>query len=444
MENKAYRVTFETYNVNEPSIVLNRSIIMEDTLTPPTNLLNFSISHVKQIELLQKSLDCIVSEKVKLLNQDKTLCSECKGHFKKAGKQSSAFYDVFTDHHVKIQRVKCVECGYEAPSTVRNIINGNLSASLVKIQSELGASQTFRDSERLFKTFTGRDRKVNNHNRIKKITNSVGQTVIAIDQEEKDLIAVDEANELIINVDGGHVKTTEKQRSIEALTAVVYRPEALVPNNKDTRNYLTDKSCSASVKDDGQQEMINSTIIAALKQGLTPNTHITALCDGAKNCWNVVEALRPLSGGMLCILDWFHISMKMQNIALPKKVKNKFLRVKWHLWRGNTESAIIRIEQLIDSVNVLKVKNKLKQFKQYIKNNNERIVDYSERKRNGLVFTSHLAESTVESLINKRCKGQQHMLWSREGLNPILQLRAKIYSNDWEQKWQATILNSML
>lgn len=84
---------------------------------------------------------------------------------------------------------------------------------------------------------------------------------------------------------------------------------------------------------------------------------------------------------------------------------------------------------------------KLKRFLKYIENNRDKIVNYRERKKNGLVFTSNLAESTVESLINQRCKGQQHMRWSREGLNPILQLRAKINSQDWESKWRTVILN---
>ncbi len=37
------------------------------------------------------------------------------------------------------------------------------------------------------------------------------------------------AEELIIKVDGGHINTTEEgKRSFEAMTAVIYRPEALV------------------------------------------------------------------------------------------------------------------------------------------------------------------------------------------------------------------------
>ena len=74
--------------------------------------------------------------------------------------------------------------------------------------------------------------------------------------------------------------------------------------------------------------------------------------------------------------------------------------------------------------------------------NKDKIVDYSTRKEQGVVITSNLTESTVESLINQRCKGQQHMRWSREGLNPILQLRATIHSNDWSSKWKTAVLNA--
>ena len=48
------------------------------------------------------------------------------------------------------------------------------------------------------------------------------------------------------------------------------------------------------------------------------------------------------------------------------------------------------------------------------------IVDYRACQKAGLVFTSNLAESTVKSLIIQRCKDQQHMCWSREGLDPVL------------------------
>ena len=169
---------------------------------------------------------------------------------------------------------------------------------------------------------------------------------------------------------------------------------------------------------------------------------MTALCDGAVNCWNIVEAVRPLCRDMTCILDWFHIAMKIENISLPNKLKQKLIRIKWHLWRGNVENALTRLEQLIESAQDQKHCTRIKKFFTYISNNRAKIVNYKVRKKSGLVFTSQLAESTVESLINRRCKGHQHMRWSREGLNPLLQLRAAINSkDDWESKWKMAIIN---
>ncbi len=66
----------------------------------------------------------------------------------------------------------------------------------------------------------------------------------------------------------------------------------------------------------------------------------------------------------------------------------------------------------------------------YIENNASFIANYQKRQDAGLIFTSQMAESTVESLINQRCKGQQHMRWSREGLHALLQVRAAVNSDD--------------
>ena len=89
------------------------------------------------------------------------------------------------------------------------------------------------------------------------------------------------------------------------------------------------------------------TIFAALKQGLSPKTNVTALCDGADNCWQIVDPLTPLCTSITRILNWFHLSMKIQNITLQKELKSKLIRIKWHLWRGKTDNALIRLDELI-------------------------------------------------------------------------------------------------
>ncbi len=440
--NKRYRIVFQTLDALDSEDVITEKVIMEDKIEAPQNCFDFSIGHSKQIDLLQAAQDQILNEKLKMLHQETTECPTCHIKLMKFGKQKSTFHDIFTDHEVKVQRLKCKTCGYELKSTVRTLLGTTVSGDLQKIQATLGAKVPYRESEQILDLFSGTERAINNHDRVKQTTESVGHALSEITKSETECLNAEGAKELIVNVDGGHVKTRENKRSIEALAAVVYKPESLKSNDTGTRNHIESKNCAASVLEDGQ-EIINGTIVAALKQGLTEKTHITALCDGAANCWRVVEALNPLCGQMTFILDWFHIGMKIHNISLSDELKDKLEKIKWHLWRGNVERALIRLDQVEQVVVNNKQREQLKQFKQYIINNKDKIVNYRDRQKQGLVFTSNLAESTVESLINRRCKGQQHMRWSREGLEPILQLRAAINSqNEWSNKWRTAIMNA--
>jgi hypothetical protein len=438
-----YRVTFEIYDDSSEPKIISSSNIMDEVLTKPTNCFDYGMGQKKQIALIQSVQDNVLSAKTQMYINTEGECPVCKTKLIKYGKSKSRYFDVYTDHKVLIQRLRCDSCGYEAPRSIKGIFQTDISGDLKKVQATLGAEHTYRDSENIFELFSADSREINNHDRIKHTTESLGNASSLLSKDETDIMFNENAKELILNVDGGHVKTTEDKRTIEVMTSVVYKPESIKSNKKDTRNILTSKHCAASVQSDNQQEIITNTIVSALKQGIGENTHVTALSDGADNCWNVIDAIKPFCGSMTSILDWFHVAMKIENIALPNKLKERLIRVKWHLWRGNVEYAVIRLEQLIDLAEANKDINKIKKFLKYVCNNKERIVDYRARQKEGLVFTSNLAESTVESLINQRCKGQQHMRWSREGLNPVLQLRDAIHSNDWQNKWKDVVLNAV-
>lgn len=439
---KNYRVVFECYD-SESNKNLSKTIIANGSINLPTDIFSFGFSHEEQIQLVQSGQDELLKEQSLLIADESEYCPHCPDNkLTKQGKRHSLYHDVFTDHKITIGRKRCKQCKYEPRSTVSALAGDCMSADFKRIQSELGASHTYRESERLFSKFSCKSRPINNHDRIKNVTEKVGSILNELHSDECEIATIKPAEELIVHVDGGHINTTEQgKRSFEAMASVIYKPESLVLDGK--RNRLTSKHCAASSKSDNQQQMINNTIVAALKQGLSPQTKITALCDGANNCWQIIDALAPISGSILSILDWFHLSMKIQNISLPESIKPKLIRIKWHLWRGNCERAIKRITEL-EALCSEKSLAKLKKLKNYIINNRSKIVDYRKRKKDGLVFTSNLAESTVESLINQRCKGQQHMRWSREGLDPVLQLRASISSEDWDKQWKTAIKNSIL
>ena len=87
------------------------------------------------------------------------------------------------------------------------------------------------------------------------------------------------------------------------------------------------------------------------------------------------------------------------------------------------------------SITDVKQQRLLKNFFDYINDNQTRIVNYDERQRASLIFSSHVAESTVEHLLNRRAKKKQKMQWSRDGLHTVMQIRCSQASARWNSDW---------
>ena len=97
-----------------------------------------------------------------------------------------------------------------------------MSADLVKLQIELGANHTYREREQIFIMFSRSKRYINNHDRTKRTAENVGCQGGVLHHVESIVASSGIAEELIINVDGGHINTTEEdKRSFEAMTAVI-------------------------------------------------------------------------------------------------------------------------------------------------------------------------------------------------------------------------------
>lgn len=446
----AIRIVVE--KLNAKGDVSDRVVISTKNVIQPKSILDLGLRHSEQINLLQKLQQELLNEQLGVLYEPDDQCPQCGGALKKRGLSHSDFHSVFTDHKVATQRRVCQDCRWSSIPSIHSLFGTSLHPDLTKLQTEVGAAHSYRQARAILDLMVNGKRKVNHHNGIKQRVETVGQFAASHHQVQLPSIP---ATELILQVDGGHLKTIEPQRSIEAMTAVVYRPEAVkyrgqMSEDQDTREdellsksrkTITRKHCAASALSDGQETLHKQTLYAAENEGMDENTRITAICDGADNCWSVVDALRPHCGEVIGILDWFHISMKFQNARTGDNTLNKGLMgAKWLLWHGQSDKSLERMESLMEEKEVTdKVRDKLKKLRQYIQNNQSYLINYEQRKKAGLIFTSQMAESTVESLINQRCKGKQHMRWSREGAHAVLSIRAAIWSNNWLELWDSWV-----
>lgn len=435
-----YRVVVELYTDSNPNIV-ERKVIEDRTVSPVETIYDLGLRHKDQIEFLQKLQDVVLGSQSKYLREDIKFCPKCGNQVYRQGYERSKFHSVFTDHEVKAQRLHCNKCNWRSTPSIKSLFGTSIHPDLAKIQSELGATHSYRKSEKILDLHSASKRAINNHDRVKHIVSHIGMAIEAANrQSDMSNIKIATAENLIIQVDGGHLKSVDKnERSFEVMTSIIYKPESVGKIDSQGRGKIYNKNCSASALNDKQESIKRDTLIAAVKQGMTKDTRITAVCDGASNCWSVVEHLRPYCKTIEPILDWFHIAMKFKNTAIPKSQREEFDKIKWHLWHGNPEDAMDKLKLIkakIDKKHHTKIDNLIV----YISNNRGYVVNYENRQNNNLVYTSNVAESNVESLINQRCKCQQHMIWSREGAHPVLQVRAAIHSNEWNQSWESTVL----
>ena len=379
---------------------------------------------------------------------------------------------------MQIWRCSNKACKWNKTSSLVRQLSGTMHLDLIKLQAENGANTSYRKAANGLTRTVGK-RRINNHSRIRSVTNTVGNIlaehqlkdegqVLETDEvsykrssynkddttsifpraqlEEKHLNIPEDsqkiaAETLCAAVDGGYVHDANNTgKNFEVMLGKVFNPKNIVRLDKH-HTQITKKHCAGSGKYDKQKTMKANLVKAAKKEGIDKEkTTLTALADGAKNCWHVIKALEPLCLFMVCILDWFHVGkyIKQVKAKLPDLIP-QLDKIKSLLWHGQIEDSLVTIKTLSNTVTDKEHLKIINNFYEYIFENKKYIVDYDERSNKGLPYTSHVAESTVEHLLNDRCKRKQKMQWSRDGIHAVIQIRVSQASGDWDNDWENII-----
>ena len=427
---KAIRIVAQCYDIKTGDLV-EENVIRDEKLEKAATLKELGYLHVEQVHFLQAIQDIKINHQILLNN---FTCPKCRSKTRKDGVYKSSFHAALTDHEVMVQRMAC-KCGWRGPTSVEGIFGTNVHPNLLEKQSLQGCKESYEKSSIALNAESACKRPANSHSQIYKAVKLIGEKLELIKSSDEYAISSKCSGELIANIDGGHIKARGLSRSFEAMIVSVHNPENLQKVNK-SHTIISAKTIVASAKDDKQETIKLLFKNACKREGLTKETNITCLADGAENCKSIADSITDYCNKITYILDWFHISMKFQNIAMPEEFSELFNQVKWNLWHGNSDKALQRLDELKLKITDKALVVKLNKLYNYINNNKSGIVNYEARKKDGLVFTSNLAESTVNTLINERQKGKQKMLWSRNGAHNVLQIRSSIASKSWQNDWQ--------
>ncbi len=441
------RIIVEKVSVSSQEVVKRDTIKVYD-IQAPESIIDLGLRHTEQISLLEKVQNALLAEQSVLIDTGVDVCHNCGEKLKKLGYRESDFHAVFSDHKLPVQKHLCsdAECRWQSSPSIKALFGTNIHPDLAKLQCEQGALFSYREAQHNLEKLNCEPRRVNNHTQVKRITNKVGE--VLSEQNLNPPLSQEytpPAKDLIIQVDGGHIPIQDKnKRSFEALSAIVYRPENIQEVDKYHRQ-ITNKTCVISAKDDKLKTMKAYLINAALKQGISRDTQVTALADGANNCWSVLGAIQPYCGSWEWILDWFHIGKKFQTVknALGETFEEALDSAKWKLWHGKSEEALAKLALLRDNLTDDKKKSKIVGLYNFIDSNQTYIVNYEERAQANQTYTSQVAESHIESLINARQKRSKKMQWTREGAHQVLQIRAKMESKEWKQQWQKAVMSAL-
>lgn len=431
------RFIAEYYDIKSGSVIESR-ILRTDEIKRPTTLKEFGYLHSEQIQLLHDIQDFKLLHETKLINED-AVCPDCGRKTSPRGTRKSNFHAVLTDHRINIQRRRC-QCGWSIPDSVEGIYGSSMHPDLVEKQVIQGAENSYRQASRQLNAESKLNRSINNDDRIR---NNIAN-VAKIMQEEKlkpckVVNKIDAANNLVLVVDGGHLKSKNNDsRSFEAMIATVYRPEHIHRIDKN-HNEIIQKTSVASALSDNQTTIKKMVLNSCKKEGSNSRvTRLTCLTDGASNCWSITHSLKPYCKELINVLDWFHITKRFTiiNNHVDEDFREKLGKVKWFLWHGNVSSALERLTQLLLTIKDEKLASDIKNLHEYIERNKCYITNYQERQAANLPFTSTLAESSVNALINARQKDNKKMQWTREGAHNILQIRTSRFSKTWNHDWK--------
>lgn len=198
----------------------------------------------------------------------------------------------------------------------------------------------------------------------------------------------------------------------------------------------------------------NQVINAGLKaQGWLPGRDIVVFSDGDPS---LADAVRQASrSGVTHILDWFHISMRIQHLreSCQSLVKvdeagqfefrfaaRELDQMRAKLWCGNVQIAqwllcaaageLRCVDRRRHPRRTVAKINRLAQmiieFERYLEINEASIPNYAERSRRGLPVSSSRAESSANALVNRRMNKRRQMRWSPKGAHRVLQARVAV------------------
>jgi hypothetical protein len=308
-----------------------------------------------------------------------------------------------------------------------------------RLQAEFSARHSYREAARLLTMLL--PCKPPNRATMRNRTHQVAAELEArtVGPPEPEAKASKDA-EMIVLIDGAHIRAAPgyQTRHIDVTVGKIE-----VPGRAPRRFALAAKGAVSPL----------GTIRQALKdQGWQPGRSVTVLSDGEAALPGLIRAAvgEPVS----CILDWWHISMRVQHIENALRgvyglrprhhggldlVAMRIERLRHLIWNGyhqEVRNELFGMRHLISEVAymngeafrpaVARLLWNGHDMSRYLANNTGSLIDYGERYRSKLPISTSRAEGCVDEIANAWMAKKQRMGWSPQGAHRMSTVRAAV------------------
>lgn len=317
-------------------------------------------------------------------------------------------------------------------SPFAQVLRDRATPELKTLQAELGARHSFREAARILETFLPCARQ---HNTT--VRNRLGKVAKDITDTEPPACENPSSQPLTVFIDGAHIRCRPEyqKRHLDVVvgkieTRDMCRRSGLAPQAASSPSTQLRRDLDALGWDDRRPITVISDREAAL-----PN-----LIRGATK------------GKVRHILDWWHISMRVQHVenAIKGLVQRKdfpgtaaiFMTstetLRWNLWHGKIQVAGTHLQWLIvDCARLAKYDPVVRDQAQkalarchdlysYLANNTGSLVNYGRRYSRGLPISTSRAEGCVDGIGNTRMGKRRRMRWSPRGAHNVAVTRVAV------------------
>lgn len=432
------RIVFETFS-NASQTVVKRDTVKIYDLKKPASILDLGLRHQEQIALLTKIQNAILAEQSILLGPKFTACPKCGQKVSKNGFMQSVFHAVFSDHKLRLQKHRCTnpDCGWQSTPTTLTEFGTDTHPDLAKLQCEQGASNSYRAAQANLEKLNGQRRSVNNHVQIRSTTNRMGECLAAKNGDSTTPVSPP-APQLVIHLERGFIPIQDQDEA-EVLLGMIYRLDQ--QPNESTISSVNAPTYVVSAIADDQKTFETYLFNACLQQGLAPTTHVYGLVDHASYSGTLLVVLQPYCQTLERLLDWFHVA-KQFDLAQQglSAMLTKFLeRARQDIWQGEADEALSKIEFMQAKLSDKTQQRRVSALQTYLQANRDYLVHYSQREKDRQPFTSEAIAIHVDTLIKAR-GSQRQTRWTQEGAHNLLQIRAAMASDKWNEQWPGLMM----